>query len=445
MTYLPLKNAINQYAGSDPARFHMPGHKGSVSPIDVTELSCTDDLQKPCNAILESEQLCAKRLGARDAFFLVNGSTAGNLAMLSLLKPGERILLSRNCHKSVINGISLAGIETVSIFPDNQGIISREAVDKALSKNPCAAVFITSPTYRGAVSDIRGIAETAHLHGALLFVDCAHGAHFAYSEKLPAVPSSADAWCISTHKTLAAVTQTAVLCLGVTCPFTREFVQRRLNMFQSTSPSYLLMTSIESSVLEPQDWNTHIERIKRFRESLLGISEVSILDCNEHGSQDITRLNISYSGLSGYDLAERLENESIFPEMADSKCVTLITTPSDKEEWYERVLASLKRIDSSIVSSKKTDEIEIEALCGSAVLSVRGAVTAESDSILLHDSVGMICAEAVGCYPPGVSVLFPGETITRSAVDFLEKESSLGAELFGVQGEKVTIVRNSRE
>ena len=424
MAYLPLKEALVKYAARRTARFHMPGHKGQLDPLDVTEVSGTDNLQAPREAILESEMLAAKSMGAREAFYLVNGSTAGNLCMLYLLGEGNRVLLGRNCHKSVINGAALAGLDLIPLFPDNNGVFYAEEIDKLLTKAPCKAVFITSPTYRGYVSDIDAIARVCHEHGSLLLVDAAHGAHFGRSTLLPPMPKAADMWCVSTHKTLNALTQTAILLTGEGCPFTRDETQAALNMFQSTSPSYMLMLSIEKAALESEPWDAHCERIKAFAGRLKSIKGVRVLG----GSGDITRLNIAYSGMTGYALGDFFEARGIVPEMSDMECVTLITTPSDPDEWYERLINALKELEPYA----DTVHAWHSFTCGKRVLSVREALMGKRELVPLFESCGRISAAAVGCYPPGAAVLFPGEIITEDAIVYLKTELEYGAELFGV-------------
>lgn len=442
MQELPLKNAILAYAGKKPARFHMPGHKGRLSPFDVTEVEGTDNLHSPHEAILESEKLCAKMMGARDAFFLVSGSTAGNLSMLMLLGSGKRVLLGRNCHKSVINGIALAGHEAVPLLPDEDGTVSANSVAEALDITPCDAVFITSPSYRGAISPIDEIAKAAHSRGALLFVDSAHGAHFALSEMLPAIPNAADAWCVSCHKTLNAFTQTAVLLTGESCPYTREKVQSTLNMFQSTSPSYPLMLSIESSVLEAPDWDAHIRRILSIRKRIQAIDGAVLLGSDDPSKQDITRLNIGMRGMRGRELERELELRGIVPEMSDSECVTLITTPSDRDGWYCMLKKALAEIASSAKAAKDRPlPPSVQAIPGRSLTSVRSAVTGETELCGISDSIHRICAQAAGCYPPGVAVLFPGEEITKTNAALLLKELSEGAELFGLENGMIRVVK----
>lgn len=442
MTYLPLKSALAKYAESSPARFHMPGHKGFLSAFDVTEITGTDNLHEPSGAILESEKLCAKALCAREAFFSVNGSTAANLAMLHLAGRGARILLGRDCHKSAINGIALSEQEVFPLYPSENGAYSAEAVERGLVETGCGAVFITSPTYRGVVSDIGAIADAAHRHGALLLVDAAHGAHFAYSEALPPVPSKADLWCVSAHKTLKALTQTALLLTGESCPFTASEVQRAISLFTSTSPSYELMLSIESAVLEPSDWDAHAKRINDLSNKIKEIKGIGLIApaCADH---DITRLNIAAAGMTGHALGKYLESRGIFCEMADGECVTLITSPEDPEEWYERLIAALAELDikgGQIASSRPPVTPE---LMGRRVISVRDAIMGDAELIELDKCEGRVCAGAVGCYPPGCAILFPGEEICAAAIKRLEWEREKGAVIFGLTGGLVPVIKET--
>lgn len=433
---LPLFEAIEGYAESSPARFHMPGHKGKLSRLDVTELTPTDDLHRPSGAILESERLCAEAMGAANAFFSVNGSTACMLAMLELAGHGKRILLGRGCHKSAINGVALARQEVIYLFPDEDGVYSANSVDRALSENPCAAVFITSPTYRGAVSPIADIAQAAHRHGALLIVDSAHGAHFAYSDELPPVPKEADLWCVSSHKTLNALTQTALLLSGESCPFSENEVRGALCRYLSTSPSYELMLSIERAVLAPENWDKHVERIKRVRNILKGIRGISLI---ENDDWDITRLNVRAAGTDGRSLARLLESRGIFPEMADGECVTLITTPADEDEWYLRLVSALESISANANGASASVRLSPIPENSEQAVPVYDAVFSPSEQVPLEYAAGRICAEACGAYPPGIAILFPGERISERSVSALLSEKESGAVLFGLDGGCVSV------
>ncbi|MBR3459861.1 MAG: aminotransferase class V-fold PLP-dependent enzyme [Clostridia bacterium] len=442
MARLPVFKAAKSYADLQTARFHMPGHKGMLYPYDVTEVPGTDNLNSPTEAILESEQLCAKVLGAKNAFFVVNGSTACNLAMLFTVGCGKRVLLGRGCHKSAINAVALAGQEVFPLFPDEYGTYTAEAVDKALTENPCDAVFLTSPSYRGEASPIAEIAEVAHRHGALLLVDGAHGAHFAFSDQLPPVPKEADIWCVSSHKTLAALTQTAILLTGESCPYSRPTIQRMISVFQSTSPSYELMFSIERSVLEPLDWDSHINRIAAFEDRLRALRGVRVLGRADRHLHDITRVNISTPCMTGHMLGMELEKRGVYPEMADVECVTLITTPADKDEWYDRCINALE--DMGLTENEKYVTPNTSSVYsqyrGDSVLSVREALTGNTSYVSFDEAAGRISAQTVGCYPPGTAILFPGEKILPEAIEFLLNEERSGAYLFGLVDRNIVVV-----
>ena len=439
MNDFPIKKAVKAYAALETARFHMPGHKGAYDPLDVTEVPGTDNLQKPAEAILESERLAAKALKAKDAFYLVNGSTVGDLAMLALLGSGKRVLLGRNCHKSVINGLTFADHTAFPLFPDENGIYSAEEIDGRLTESPCDAVFITSPTYRGYVSPIDEIAGVCHKHGALLLVDCAHGAHLSFSDQLPPVPVEADMWVVSSHKTLEAMTQTAVLLVGESCPFSRGAIQRVLNMFQSTSPSYPLMLSIESSILGHANWDWHIARIREFIERLKTVNGIKLFGC-DRWDHDITRVNIGLEGVTGYELSRRLESMGIYPEMEDLECVTLITAPADRDEWYERLIDALNLIGPRDRVIYHTNVIK-ERICGEQAVSIRNAVMGSTETVGFMEAVGRVSAGTVGCYPPGIAILFPGERISERAIGLIDSERFGGADIFGLDGGKIVVVK----
>ena len=442
MARLPICEALKKYAELNTARFHMPGHKGMLDPLDVTEVPGTDNLHSPLEAILESERLCAEALGAKDAFFVVNGSTACNMAMLFSAGFGKCVLLGRDCHKSAVNAIALSGQETAPLFPNEDGIYTAEAVEAALNETPCSAVFITSPTYRGAVSPIGEISAVCRKHGAMLLVDSAHGAHFVFSDRLPPIPAEADMWCVSTHKTLEALTQTAILLTGNGSGLGRSEVQRILNVVQSTSPSYILMRSIERSVLEPMDWDGHIDRIERLIVRLDSISGIKLLGSRDKTKQDITRLNISAAGMTGHSFGRALEEHGVYPEMADAECVTLITSPADSDEWYERLISAIGSLgiqesDGARISSSSS----IYSLYrGETVMSVRDALTGSIEYVDFSEAEGRVSAQAVGCYPPGTAILFPGERILPRSIRFLLYEEKNGADLFGLVGRKIAVV-----
>ncbi len=315
-----------------------------------------------------------------------------------------------------------------------------EQMASALDETPCKAVFLTSPTYRGMVDDVFSIAKVVHERGAVLMVDSAHGAHFPFSDEFPPLPYSADVYCVSTHKTLFAMTQSAVLFANRTCPYTRGEIQQAVNMFQSTSPSFELMLSIEEAVLCPRSYRDHFQRLERFKKALLAISGVSLLGSENVYITDKTRLNISLAGMSGRSLNEIFENRGIYPEMADGECVTLITTPYDEDEWYVRAIYAVEAAAAACGPDTQPQEPDNAMIKGEYRMSIRDAVFANKKHVPLEDAAGYVASDPAGVYPPGVATLFPGELISDEAVEKLITLRSRGAELFGVTEGKVAVV-----
>ena len=442
-----LFDELKSYAERGPVRFHMPGHKGmlqpdsilaSLAPYDVTELSCTDDLNAPSGVIKRLEGRAAGLYQARFSLILVNGSTSGNIAMLLSLGMNKKVLVARNCHKSVLSGIALAGHEAVSIIPDSEtGLVSPQEVEAGLNRCHADAVFITSPTYYGLCSDVDGIAAVCHRFGAKLFVDAAHGAHFPFSDALPNNPSASDAWVVSCHKTLNAYTQSAILNIGYSNDISAHEMQRFVSLVQTSSPSYLLMLSVENAIDNGGDWNRHCSRIVFFRRSLQEIEGVELVTSDEEF--DITRVTVSVHGYSGYELQEILEKHGVFVEMADLRSVVLITTPSDPSEWYCRFLRIIKAIS---VKKKEIYINNLPSICnGETGISIREAMLGKNELVALDASAGRISAQAVGIYPPGIATLFPGEVITNEEIDYLKLCANHGAKLFGAYDERIIVYK----
>lgn len=448
-----LFDVLKRYADSNPARFHMPGHKGSsnlaefkaFSPFDVTEIDITDDLSAPYGAIKHLEERFASLYNAKSSLLLVNGSTTGNIAMLLSLGISKRILVARNCHKSVFSGAALAGHELISIFPDaNTGRIIPEEVESALRDNTIDAVFITSPTYYGICSDVDAIAEIAHNHGAKLFVDCAHGAHFPFSKLLPNCPDSCDAWVVSCHKTLNSLTQSALLNIGHTNNMSESMIRKYVSMVQSSSPSYLLMLSLENALENRGDWNAHCKRILEFRQKLMQFENVKCMWSEKYF--DFTRLTLTFLGYTGYEFGNILKEYGIYPEMADYSSVVLITTPNDPDEWYERLLyifsndINLINKTSECKCNNNMQKSQLAFLTpGVKALSIREAVFHNYELLPLEKTVGRIAAQSVGVYPPGIAAMFPGEIITLSVIQYLKNCIDHGARLFGLINDMVPV------
>lgn len=317
-----LINRLLRYGRSDMYPFHMPGHKraaglgfGDPFAVDITEIHGFDNLHHPEGILKESMEWAAGLYGADRTFYLVNGSTAGILsAVCGSVLQGGRILVSRNCHKSVYHGIYMNRLNAVYVYPQEvpglgiQGGISPDDVDRLLKKYmDIQAVLIVSPTYDGVVSDIKRIAGVVHGAGLPLIVDEAHGAHFRYGEMFPAsaLELGADVVIQSVHKTMPSLTQTALLHIKNNkpdhgCYADEDRISRQLQMVQSSSPSYVLLASIESSIfyMENMDFGEYWEGISRLRERLSGLKRLHLVDKDLIGKYGIFDLDLSKIVLS---------------------------------------------------------------------------------------------------------------------------------------------------
>ncbi len=459
----PIISMLEAYARSSTARFHMPGHKGvygggmafeRIAPIDITELGFSDDLHRPKGAIAASERAWADACGARGCFFLVNGSTAGVLAMLLSLGTGKRVLIGRDCHRSAIAALALAGHQAIPVFPeagtDGLGMVSAGAVDQTLTRVPCDAVFITSPNYYGLCADLRAIADAAHRHGALLFVDAAHGAHFPFSSLLPESPAGcADAWVTSAHKTLCAFTQTALLMVSRGSGADEGAIGRALSMIMTSSPSYPLMASLERalSLARGGAWTEHVMRITDVRERIGGFNGLSLLGNERTGGHgisetDLTRLcvRVNGRGISGFDALNSLMEHGVAAEMADLDHVVLITSPNDPNEWYERLARAL---DAIPLGAEKPFIHHHVYSPRETVLSVREAAFSAMEFVPAERAAGRVAAAAFGIYPPGTALVFPGERIAPEDIAALTAFIGARAGLFGVESNMVACVKEN--
>lgn len=463
-----LPEMLGAYARSDVARFHMPGHKGrgmggfwqdALMLWDVTELSCTDNLHRPIDGILYAQRRMAEAYGAKQSWFVVNGATAAVQAMILSLSPRDKLLLSRDAHRSAVAGVALSGIETYYITPAADaetglwGMVTPEALENALTETGATAVLLTSPNYYGFCADIPALADVAHRRGALLLVDAAHGAHFPFSDVLPTgLGGFADMWAHSQHKTMNALTQAASLHLGE-CRIPPETVQRVLGMIETSSPSYLLMASLDWSVYmgRRQDWSAQVRRIDALRKQIRRINGLGLLPDRIGAGvyeRDRTRLviDVTARGLTGYRAQSSLEIAGIYIEMADAERLVLITTPEDPSAWYEKLLEALEQLPygSARGAERLAFDAAVYGIPPERRISVRAAAFADMEQVRLADAIDRTAGEAIGVYPPGIALTMPGERITKAAVEYLLRQAQGGAALFGVYDGCVAVVARER-
>ena len=357
-----LYERLTAYGNSNVYPLHMPGHKrkgekfsfGNPFAIDITEIDGFDNLHHPTGILKEAMEAAAAVYGAEKSYFLVNGSSCGILAAISAcVSFGGKLLVARNCHKSVYHGIILRRITPVYLCPDmvsgwgmSSGI-SPEMVEAALLKNPdVEAVLITSPTYEGIISDVKGICEISHKYGIPVIVDAAHGAHFSFWDICEsAVFCGADLVVESLHKTLPSLTQTAVLHKN-SIWVDEMCLEWYLQVYQTSSPSYVLMASMDSCIdyavskQGKEDMESYVRELQDFRKEAGALSHMGLLSGSEAGgfSYDISKLVIQAAGWGGKELYEKLRQDyQIQPEMHTENYVVLMTSMADNSVVFHHL------------------------------------------------------------------------------------------------------------
>lgn len=457
-----LLDQLTEYTASDAYPLHMPGHKrqmhlfGDAFAIDLTEIEGFDNLHHAEGILLEAQKRAARLYGADETYYLVNGSTCGILAAVSAsVRRGGRILMARNSHKAAYHAALLNGLRVSWLYPDADtrrgicGSIRPEQVTVALETG-IEAVLITSPTYDGVGSDIRAIADEVHRAGAILIVDEAHGAHFAMHPYFPetALSCGADIVINSLHKTMPSLTQTALLHVKGT-RVNRERLRKYLGIFQSSSPSYVLMAGMDECIRlmetrKKELFDGFAGRLQVLREHLGKMKRLHLVTGEESGLHafafDRSKLLISTEacgGLSGPGLAKILrEAYHLETEMAAERYITAIMTVADIQEGFERLERALLETDAWLEG-----EIGDAVLCSSyplsmahteAILTMTEADGLPHETVLLEDSPGRLAAEFVCLYPPGIPILVPGERIPKELPALITRDRESGLNVQGL-------------
>jgi len=468
-----LDQKLKTYSHKDIYPFHMPGHKrkdaGLLNPflMDITEIDDFDNLHQPEGILKQAQERTAKLYGAKESFFLINGSTAGILSAVSAItKRGDTILMARNSHKSVYNAVFLRELQAEYLYPavTKEGIqasIEPADVEKALQENTnIKAVLITSPTYEGVLSDVKAIAECVHKRGILLIVDEAHGAHLGFSKKFPntALHMGADIVIQSMHKTLPALTQTALLHIGSE-RVNREEIKKYLSIYQTSSPSYVLMASMDrcNRILETQKEAFFLEyerNLFKFIRDTNNLEKLKILTKEELVCQGVYQIDPSklliytgHSNLTGTELSNLLrEKWHLELEMASGYYALAMTSIMDSEEAFFRLTEALKTVDTQILSSKNLQiDYFTKELYGKkeSIYSVFEAEERKKKSVLLQEAKGKIAAEYIFLYPPGIPVLVPGEKIEEKFIETIIESNEKHLNICGLHGtsnERINIV-----
>ena len=494
-----LINRLAAYARSDMYPFHMPGHKRRTGPedsfmnscvdsftnpfaVDITEIEGFDNLHHPEGILKDSMKWAADVYGADQTYYLINGSTGGILAAVCGSVPrGGRILVSRNCHKSVYHGICLNQLKTSYVYPQEieglgiQGGITAEDVDRMLNRYmDTQAVLIVCPTYDGIVSDIEAIARIVHRAGLPLIVDEAHGAHFRYDAMFPAsaLDLGADVVIQSVHKTLPSLTQTALLHIKCNrpdggCYADRERIDRYIHMVQSSSPSYVLMASIENSIyqMEQTDTAPYGKQLHKLRRRLGQMRHLRLADTGLIGQAGIRDLDISkivvstrgtclypaedgLTGFTGAQLDDILRREyHLEMEMCGADYVTAITTVMDSGEGLERLGDALTRIDSQLTDDgykpdgRSGNQKSVYSMRCDTAMSMGEAMEENMASVGLEDSAGCISGEFVYIYPPGIPIVAPGEWISRPILEVILEYRDKGLPVQGPADQSLRTIR----
>ena len=477
-----LLERLTEYAGSDAYPFHMPGHKRREIPdgipggfpdlygIDITEIDGFDNLHHAEGILKDAMETAAAIYGADRSWYLVNGSTCGILsAVFAATENGGKLLTARNCHKAVYHAICLNRLEAEYLYPEEitefgiNGGIRAEDVRKALEKDAmrCAgnsgdvrgkitkiqAVLITSPTYEGVVSDIRVIADVAHEYGIPLIVDEAHGAHLEYADQCHSFPKSAleygaDIVIQSLHKTLPAFTQTSILHVKGDL-VDRERLEHYLQIFQSSSPSYLFMAGMERCIryMDGDGRNEMIryeKRLEHFMERMEGLQVLEVLDleiCGKYrtvAGWDPSKIVVSTmraEDFHGEERAETLRRKyHLEMEMTAPEYVIAMTSLMDTEEGFERLGTALLEIDGALrrrtesgrkekAASETPEGLESKLSHPVRRMLICEAMDADTERTAFQDTVGKASAEFVYLYPPGIPIIAPGEVFTDAIVE----------------------------
>ena len=452
----PLFNALMEYVNRDTLPFHVPGHKKGIGidsefkefigdnpfKIDVTVFKLVDSLHHPNGPIKKAQELAADAYGAKASFFSIHGTSGAIQAMiLSVVKDGDKIIVPRNVHKSVTSGIILSGAIPIFVEPEidkKLGIahgVTPETIERTLKENPDAkAVLIINPTYYGVATDIKKIADIVHSYDIPLIVDEAHGPHLAFSNKLPmsAIEAGADICAQSTHKIIGSLTQGSLLHINSKYVDPKK-LQQILNLLQTTSPSYILMASLDCArrqiALEGKELlDKAIELCKYTRNE---INKIPGFYCfgeevlGKPGSYafDPTKLTISSRdlGITGFELDTILADKyHIQMELSDFYNVLAVGSFGDTKEGMDKLINALKEISNEYYGKREPiqDFLDIPTI-PKKILNPREAFYSNKVSVPLKESIGRISGEFLLAYPPGIPVLCPGEEITKEVIEYV--------------------------
>ena len=466
----PIYEALEQFRRMRVVPFDVPGHKrGRGNPeltellgercvtMDVNSMKPLDNLCHPVSVIRDAEELAAEAFRAAHAFLMVGGTTSAVQSMvLSVAKRGEKLILPRNVHRSVMGAMVLCGAIPVYVNPEcdeRLGIplgMSVSAVEKAIRENPDAkAVLVNNPTYYGICSDLRSIVKLAHAHGMYCLADEAHGTHFYFGENMPvsAMEAGADMAAVSMHKSGGSLTQSSLLLAG---PAMQEgHVRQIINLTQTTSASYLLLSSLDISrrnlALRGREDFRRVMRLAEYARSEIngigGYYAYSRELCNGDSvfDFDVTKLSVNTLdiGLAGIEVYDLLRDEyNIQIEFGDLGNILAYLSVGDRQQDVERLVSALSEVRRRF-SRSKAGLMAQEYIDPQVVVSPQDAFYAANESLPLRETEGRVCSEFVMCYPPGIPILAPGERITSQILDYIEYAKEKGCSMTGPENPEI--------
>lgn len=463
----PIYEALQRFKKMRIVPFDVPGHKRgrgnaelteflgqSCLDVDVNSMKPLDNLCHPVSVIREAESLTAEAFGAENAFFMVGGTTSSVQSMIMYAcKSGDKIILPRNVHRSAINALILCDAIPVYVNPDvntDLGIslgMSVSEVQKAIKENPDAkAVLVNNPTYYGVCSDLKKITELAHENGMLCLVDEAHGTHFYFGDDFPltAMGAGADISSVSMHKSGGSLTQSSFLLMGKN--INSDYMRQIVNLTQTTSASYLLLTSLDISrkrlALNGRDiFSKAVKMAEYARSEINSIGgyyafSKELINGDSIYDFDVSKLSVHTLsvGLAGIEVYDILRDEyDIQIEFGDLGNILAYLSIGDRKQDIERLISALSEIRRRFGRAKTSEMLTQEYINPIVARSPRKAFYAEKISLELDKTIGRICSEFVMCYPPGIPILAPGELITEDIIRYIKYAKEKGCSMTGTE------------
>lgn len=467
-----LHEKLAELANTKEYAFHMPGHKrnsgngpfDTVMNMDITEIEGFDNLHHPEDILKEEQEFASRLYGTKKTFFLINGSTCGVLAAIcAMTRDADALVMARNSHKSAYNAVYLKGLRTFYVYPQFtkeksyiSGKINAKDVASQMDKSNAKVVFLTSPTYEGIVSDINAIAEEVHKRNGILIVDEAHGAHLGFHAGFPksAIYEGADIVIQSMHKTLPSLTQTALLHI-CSDRISSSRISAQLSIFQTSSPSYVLMGSMTQCLHLLQEngkeyFNSYEQKLQDFYKKISSLENLEVLTPETvrelyNAQFDPSKINICTDMLTtkegkpygGKELAkDLLEKYQLQMEMISEKHVLAMTSICDTQEGFERLHRALFEIDQGLIrlekETQKVMDFSVEKIYHpQAQISIKVALEAEKEKVAWKNCIGKISAEYIYLYPPGSPIVTPGEVVSDDIWKKIEKYKKLALNIQG--------------